>query len=140
MKDATKRSIIRSIHLVLSIPIIAYVYSPFEQLPAYAPRVRFVVVPLMVLSGLWMWKGHLLRRLMVRRSADQSARRNPSHERASRYGGYQSNPRNFRWNAEAIWRAPVACAAAYVDPQILQSMQPAGKRLKKWMKKFQGQN
>lgn len=73
MKDATKRSIVRSIHLVLSIPIIGYIYSPFEQLPAYAPRVRFVVVPLMVLSGLWMWKGHLLRRLIFRRSADQGA-------------------------------------------------------------------
>ncbi len=66
MKDATKRAIVRSIHLVLSIPIIGYIYSPFEQLPAYAPRVRFVVVPVMVLSGLWMWKGHLLRRLKVR--------------------------------------------------------------------------
>jgi len=39
MKEATKRSIVRSIHLVMSIPIIGYIYSPFEQLPLYAPRV-----------------------------------------------------------------------------------------------------
>ena len=70
MKDATKRSIVRSIHLVLSIPIIGYIYSPFEQLPAYAPRVRIVVVPLMLLSGLWMWKGHVLRRLFSKRPAE----------------------------------------------------------------------
>jgi hypothetical protein len=63
MNDATKRSIFRWIHIVFSIPIVGYVYSPFDQIPNYAPRVRFVVVPVMVLSGLWMWKGHLLRRL-----------------------------------------------------------------------------
>jgi thiosulfate reductase cytochrome b subunit len=76
MKDATKRSLVRSIHLIFSIPIIGYIYSPFEQLPAYAPRVRFVVVPLMLLSGLWMWKGHVLRRFMAKRPAKQDARAN----------------------------------------------------------------
>jgi hypothetical protein len=69
MKDATKRAIVRSIHLVFSIPILGYIYSPFEELPKYAPRVRFVVVPVMLLSGLWMWKGHVLRRLLSNRSA-----------------------------------------------------------------------
>jgi hypothetical protein len=73
MKDATKRSIVRSIHLIFSIPIIGYIYSPFEQLPAYAPRVRFVVVPLMLLSGLWMWKGHVVRRFFSKRPAKQDA-------------------------------------------------------------------
>lgn len=69
MKEATKRSIVRWIHLVLSIPILGYIYSPFERLPDYAPRVRFVFVPVMVLSGLWMWKGHVLRRLVSKRPA-----------------------------------------------------------------------
>ena len=57
MRDATTRSILRWIHIVFSIPILGYIYSPFEKLPLYAPRVRFVVVPVMLLSGLWMWKG-----------------------------------------------------------------------------------
>ena len=69
MKDATKRSILRWIHIVFSIPILGYIYSPFEEIPKYAPRVRFVVVPVMLLSGLWMWKGQVLRRLISRRSA-----------------------------------------------------------------------
>ena len=69
MKEATKRSIFRWIHIVFSIPIIGYIYSPFEEIPKYAFQVRFVVVPVMVLSGLWMWKGHLLRRLLSERSA-----------------------------------------------------------------------
>ena len=69
MKDATKRSIVRWIHIVFSIPILGYIYSPFDKLPQYAPRVRFVVVPLMLLSGLWMWKGHVLRRFLSKRPA-----------------------------------------------------------------------
>ncbi len=69
MKEATKRSIIRWVHIVFSIPILGYIYSPFENLPAYAPRVRYVVVPAMLLSGLWMWKGPVLRRLISKRPA-----------------------------------------------------------------------
>ncbi len=69
MKDATKRSILRSIHIVFSIPILGYIYSPFEKIPNYAPPTRFVFVPVMVLSGLWMWKGHVLLRLISKRSA-----------------------------------------------------------------------
>ena len=45
MNDATKRSILRSIHIVFGIPIIGYIYSPFKELPNYAPVVRFVFVP-----------------------------------------------------------------------------------------------
>jgi hypothetical protein len=71
MKEATKRSIFRWIHIVFSIPIIGYIYSPFEELPKYASRVRFVVVPVMLLSGLWMWKGHVLRRLISKGPASR---------------------------------------------------------------------
>ena len=56
------RSIFRWIHIVFSIPILGYIDSPFEKIPNYAPATRFVFVPVMVLSGLWMWKGHVIRR------------------------------------------------------------------------------
>ena len=69
MKDATKRSIFRWIHIVWSIPNLGDIYSPFEEIPNYAPAVRFVFLPVMVLSGFWMWKGHVVRRLISRRSA-----------------------------------------------------------------------
>jgi hypothetical protein len=73
MKDATKRSMLRWIHIVFSIPILGYIYSPFEELPKYADRVRFIIVPVMLLSGLWMWKGHVLRRVIANRPAKQDA-------------------------------------------------------------------
>jgi hypothetical protein len=68
MKDATQRLIVRWIHIVFSIPIVGYIYSPFEEIPNYAPAVRFVFLPVMLLSGLWMWKGHVLRRLTSKRA------------------------------------------------------------------------
>ena len=69
MKDATLRSIVRVAHLVMSIPIIGYIYSPFDVIPDYATPTRFVFFPAMVVTGLWMWKGHVVRRLLLKRSA-----------------------------------------------------------------------
>jgi hypothetical protein len=68
MNQGIKRSILRWIHLVFAIPIIGYVYSPFEDIPQYAAPTRFVFFPVLVLTGLWMWKGHVLRRLVSKRS------------------------------------------------------------------------
>jgi hypothetical protein len=69
MKEATKRSIFRWIHIIFGIPILGYIYGPFEKRPDYAPPTRYVFLPAMVLSGLWMWKGHVLRRLISKGSA-----------------------------------------------------------------------
>ena len=69
MTPGTKRSILRWIHIVFSIPIVGYVYSPFKDIPDYAPAVRFVFLPILVLSGFWMWQGHALRRLISKKTA-----------------------------------------------------------------------
>lgn len=68
-KPGIPRWVFRWSHIVLSIPIIGYIYSPFDKIPNYAPLTRYVFVPLMILSGLWMWKGHLVRRLISRGAA-----------------------------------------------------------------------
>jgi hypothetical protein len=73
MSNVTKRWIPRLIHLIFSIPIVGYVYSPFEDLPNYAPVVRFVSIPVLVLTGFWMWKGQVLRRFVSKRLAHQDA-------------------------------------------------------------------
>jgi hypothetical protein len=59
INKATKRSILRWIHLIFAIPILGYIYSPFEELPNYASAVRFVFVPVIILAGLWMYAGAL---------------------------------------------------------------------------------
>ncbi len=70
------RSIFRWLHLLFAIPILGYIYSPFDKLPDYAPLTRYVFLPAMVVTGLWMWKGHVIRRLFSRRSVQQSAAEN----------------------------------------------------------------
>ena len=64
---AIPRWVSRWLHIIASIPILGYIYSPFDQLPNYAQLVRFVYVPILVVSGLWMWKGHVVLRLVLRR-------------------------------------------------------------------------
>jgi hypothetical protein len=66
MKESTKRAIFRTFHLILAIPIIGYIYSPFELIPSYAFPTRFIFFPLMMLSGLWMWKAHWIKRMLIR--------------------------------------------------------------------------
>jgi len=66
ISEAARRSVFRWVHLVFGIPIIGYIYSPFEDLRYYARSVRFFFVPVLVLSGLWLWKGHVVRRLLGR--------------------------------------------------------------------------
>jgi hypothetical protein len=73
MSNGVKRSILRWFHIILGIPIIGYVYSPFDQIPNYAPLVRFVFLPLLLLSGFWMWKGPAVRRLFSRKPVAQQA-------------------------------------------------------------------
>ena len=68
ISDVTRRSILRWIHIILSIPIGGYVYGQPSEVKQYADAVRFAFFPAIVVSGLWMWKGHLIRRLILNRS------------------------------------------------------------------------
>ncbi|CAM2801168.1 hypothetical protein [Rariglobus hedericola] len=69
MKPGTKRSILRWIHILFGLPILGYIYGPPSETVQYLPYFRFVYVPVLVLSGLLMWKGHLLSRLFSRKSS-----------------------------------------------------------------------
>jgi hypothetical protein len=59
IKAATKRSILRWIHIIFAIPILGYIYSPFAELPSYAAVTRFVFAPLGILAGYWMYAGEV---------------------------------------------------------------------------------
>ena len=54
---ATVGSILRWVHLILAIPILGYIYSPFEEIPQYASITRFVFVPIAMFAGYWMYAG-----------------------------------------------------------------------------------
>lgn len=57
INNAAKRNILRVFHLVLSIPILGYIYSKPSEVQQYADAVRFVFVPITILSGFWMYAG-----------------------------------------------------------------------------------
>src|SRR5437763_6042378 len=57
ISSGAKRTILRSIHLILSIPILGYIYGEPSDVQQYAAAVRFVFVPVMILSGFWMYSG-----------------------------------------------------------------------------------
>ncbi|MBV8554904.1 MAG: hypothetical protein JO116_05020 [Planctomycetaceae bacterium] len=49
-------------HVILSVPILGYIYGPLAVRPRVAFATRYVFVPIVVLSGLWRWKGNAVRR------------------------------------------------------------------------------
>jgi hypothetical protein len=69
MSSGTKRAILRWIHIICGLPIVGYVYSPFEEIPNFATPVRYFFLPALLLSGLWMWKGHVVTRLIWKKPA-----------------------------------------------------------------------
>jgi hypothetical protein len=62
MKASTERKIIRWVHILLSIPIIGYIYGPVAKIAEASMMVRIFFFPVIVLSGLYLWKGHLLKK------------------------------------------------------------------------------
>lgn len=66
MKETTKRSILRWIHIVFALPLIGYIYGPPAETVQYLPYFRWIYFPAVALSGLWMWKGPAVRRLLAR--------------------------------------------------------------------------
>jgi hypothetical protein len=74
MKAATERKIIRWIHILLSVPLLGYVYGPLGQNAGAAWAIRWLYLPIVVLTGLWLWKGHWLKKLLRRPNGQVNAR------------------------------------------------------------------
>jgi hypothetical protein len=63
MRPVVERRLIRWIHIILSIPILGYIYGPVAEMPEAAFMVKVTILPTVILSGLWMWKGHVVKKL-----------------------------------------------------------------------------
>ena len=50
-----KRSILRWVHLIFTIPILGYIYGEPSQVQQYISGVRFIFVPVVMLVGYWMY-------------------------------------------------------------------------------------
>jgi len=57
ISNATKRSVLRCIHLIFTIPILGYIYGEPSDVLQYLGAARFIFVPVLILSGYWMYSG-----------------------------------------------------------------------------------
>ncbi|RRB13841.1 hypothetical protein [Larkinella knui] len=68
MKTAQLRTLTRWIHLLGAAAIGIYVYAPWHTIRWFTLLMQILVIPALSLTGLWLWKGHLLRRKKDTRS------------------------------------------------------------------------
>ena len=76
MKASTERKIIRWFHIIASIPVIGFIYGPVSKIPEAVLALKWVIFPLIVLSGLWLWKGRWLKKI-IKRQRDRSRQQFP---------------------------------------------------------------
>jgi uncharacterized protein involved in cysteine biosynthesis len=67
MHAAQQRRIERAVHLVAGVVLAVYVYLPIGD--ALADIIRWMVVPVLVCSGMAMWQATRVRRALQRRRA-----------------------------------------------------------------------
>jgi len=68
MKASTERKLIRWFHIIASIPVIGYIYGPVAEIPEAVTALKWIIFPLLVLSGLWLWKGASIKRWCKQRA------------------------------------------------------------------------
>ncbi len=59
-----QRILLRYLHLLGGAIIGTYVYSPWHHVDWFVLLNQVIVAPLLTLSGLWMWQGHKIRKLI----------------------------------------------------------------------------
>src|SRR5689334_1258742 len=57
MNNTTKRSILRWVHLIFTIPILGYIYGEPSDVQQYVGAARYIFVPVVILAGYWMYAG-----------------------------------------------------------------------------------
>jgi hypothetical protein len=55
IRSATKRAILRWVHLIFTIPILGYIYGEPSDVQQYVGAARFIFVPVVMLAGYWMY-------------------------------------------------------------------------------------
>jgi thiosulfate reductase cytochrome b subunit len=86
MTAAQQRRAQRAVHLAAALVLVAYLYAPLEA--QLQDAVRFLVLPLLVVTGLAMWQAPRIRRLRKRvtptRAPDAVPAASPAEPRSGR--------------------------------------------------------
>jgi hypothetical protein len=54
------RKIARTVHILIAVVQLLYIYTPIHALPHALLVVQIVTTPLLLVSGIWLTKGHKL--------------------------------------------------------------------------------
>jgi hypothetical protein len=54
----------RWVHLIGSVAIGTFVYSPWRDQAEFLLLMRGLVIPILIFTGLWMWQGHRMKKLL----------------------------------------------------------------------------
>lgn len=64
MTGKTFRSLTRRLHIIVALVIGTYLYSPWSQNPIFSNVVLWLAIPVLVVTGLFMWKqGWVMKKL-----------------------------------------------------------------------------
>lgn len=89
MNASSERRLIRILHLILSIPILGYLYGPVASIPSASRFTRWVAMPAVIVSGLWLWlKPRLFRVVRQRHPHSFSKRRSGQGKRFLTFNTY----------------------------------------------------
>lgn len=56
MKEARWRVVLRWTHIILGVVLLCYIYSPFSANQGFQVFIKFIIVPAIAVSGLYIWK------------------------------------------------------------------------------------
>jgi hypothetical protein len=57
-----ERDVMRGVHLVSSVAIGTFIYSPWRNQAEFLVSMQVLVIPALLLTGVWMWKGHQVKK------------------------------------------------------------------------------
>jgi hypothetical protein len=60
MNHLVIRRMFRAFHLVEATCLLLYFYTPMGDSTSLETLIRYVILPFLIISGFYMWKGHLL--------------------------------------------------------------------------------
>ncbi len=56
LKAKKVRIAIRWIHLILGVVVLCYVYSPFHEYVGFQIAMKFLIIPIITITGIWIWQ------------------------------------------------------------------------------------
>jgi len=64
MTVAKIRKVLRWIHLILGLVVMCYIYSPFHENIFFQFIIKFVIIPVIAISGVWIWQFQRFNKLL----------------------------------------------------------------------------